>query len=294
MKTRTGLLAGILLAAGLLASVAQAGAPMGPPMATLGEGHWGFGGEYGYESIDLRSFGTVTENVTGFFVDSHAQLANVENLGSNMFFGTVAYGICDNWDVFARVGAANAQDDIVLFDPNNPGLAGSRAGFDGGFGLAWGVGTRATFCRSGPWSFGGLAQVTWYNPGKSDTTLAGFAIPDETVVGNAELKYWQAQLSLDVAYQMDTLTFWAGPLLQFVQGDLDINGNLLVGDVLVGTFDSSLDIEESESSQVGAHFGANWKMADQLHLWGEGQVTGDSWLVGVGLVFVPEESTTGL
>lgn len=290
MKTGTGLLGATLLAAGILASVAQAGAPMGPPMATLGEGHWGFGGEYGYESMDLRAFGTITEAVPGLFVDSFAQLADVEDLTSNMFFGTIAFGICDNWDVFARVGAADAQDDVLLFDPNNPGMVGDRIGFDGGFGLAWGAGTRATFCRSGPWSFGGLAQVTWFRPGESDFTLTGFIAPDESLAGNMELKYWQAQISLAAAYQIDTLSLWAGPFLQFVQGDLDIDSDFLVGELPVGTVDGSLDIEES--SQVGAHFGANWKMADQLHLWGEGQITGDSWLVGIGFVFVPEESTS--
>jgi hypothetical protein len=291
MRTKTGLWAGILLAVGILASVAQAGAPMGPPMATLGEGRWGFGGEYGHESMDLRAFGTITEAIPGLFVDSHAQLADVQDLGSNMFFGTVAYGVCDNWDIFARAGAADAQDDVLLYDPNNPAIVGDRIGFDGGFGLAWGVGTRATFCRSGPWSFGGLAQVTWFRPGKSDFTLTGFIAPDESLVGNMELKYWQAQISLAAAYQIDTLSLWAGPFLQFVQGDLDIDSDFLVGELPVGTVDGSLDIEESKSSQVGAHFGANWKMADQWHLWGEGQVTGDSWLFGIGLVFVPEQPT---
>jgi hypothetical protein len=291
MKTGRGFLAAGLLAAGLLISVAQAGAPMGPPMATLGEGRWGIGGEYGHESIDLRAFGTVTEAIPGLFVDSYAQLADVKDLGSNMFFGTVAYGICDNWDVFARVGAADARDDVLLFDPNNPNIVGDRIGLDGGFGLAWGVGTRATFCRAGPWSFGGLAQVTWFYPGDSDFRLTGFTVPDESLVGSMNLTYWQAQISLAVAYQMDTLSLWAGPFLQFVQGDLDLDADFLVGELPIGTVDASLDVEES--SQVGAHFGANWKMADQWHLWGEGQVTGDSWLVGVGLVFVPEE-TVGL
>lgn len=292
MKTRTVFLAVTLLAAGILASVTQAGAPMGPPMAMLGEGHWGLGGEYGYESMDLHAFGTITEGIPDLFLDSYAQLADIQDLQSHMFFGTLAYGICDNWDIFARVGAANAKDDVLLFDPNNPDVVGDRIGFDGGFGLAWGAGTRATFCRSGPWSVGGLAQVTWFRPGKSDFTLTGFGLPDEALAGDMELDYWQAQMSLAVAYQIDTLSLWAGPFLQFVRGNLDINADFLVGELPVGTVDGCLDLEES--SQIGAHFGANWRMADQLYLWGEGQVTGDSWLVGLGLAFAPEASTTGL
>jgi hypothetical protein len=289
MKTARGLVAATLLMAGLLAAAAQAGAPMGPPMALLGEGHWGLGGEYGYESMDLKAFGTVTEAIPGLFIDSYAQLADVRDLASHMFFGTIAYGICDNWDIFVRVGAANAQDDVVLFDPNNPRLVGDRIGFDGGFGLAWGAGARATFCRSGPWSFGGLGQVTWFRPGKSDFTLTGFTLPDESLAGDMQLDYWQAQISLAVALQVDTLSLWAGPFLQFVDGDLDIDADFFVGELPVGTVDASLDLKES--SQFGGHFGANWKMADQLHFWGEGQITSDSWLVGVGLIFVPQERT---
>lgn len=45
-----------LVSMAVLASTALGGAPMGPPMALLGEGNVGFGGEYGHESMDLRQW----------------------------------------------------------------------------------------------------------------------------------------------------------------------------------------------------------------------------------------------
>jgi hypothetical protein len=291
MKTTTTLGMVTLLSMGLLASVAAGGAPMGPPGALLGEGRWGLGAEAGYESMDLKAFGTVTESIPGEFTDSYAQLFEIKDLRTTMFFGTVAYGICDNWDVFVRAGAADARDDVVLFDPNNPRQGGDRINFDGSYGFAWGAGTRATFCRSGPWSFGGLAQVTWFRPGDSSFRLTDIAIPDEAIAGDIELDYWQTQVSLAAMYQMDTLSLWAGPFLQFVQGDLDLDADFLLDGVPIGTIKSSADLKES--SQIGAHFGANWKAADRLNFWGEGQITGDSWLVSIGLVFLSEE-TVGL
>jgi hypothetical protein len=169
--------------------------------------------------------------------------------------------------------------------PADSGAVERQDCFDGGYGLAWGVGTRATFCRWGPWSFGGTAQITWFKPGDSDFSITDPLIPDETWSGDVELEYWQTQISLAAAYQLDTLQFWAGPFFQFIDGDMDFDGQAdLAGEI--GELCWSSDVEES--SQIGAHVGANWDMSDRWDLWFEGQITGDSWLVGVGAAFTPE------
>ena len=36
-----------------------------------------------------------------------------------MIFGTIAYGVMDNWDIFVRLGANNAQGDIKALPPEN-------------------------------------------------------------------------------------------------------------------------------------------------------------------------------
>jgi len=276
-----------LLGTAILVSLAAGGAPMGPATAYLGEGHWAVSGEYGYERIDLTAAGRVQErflNDTTFF---WTQPFEVDNLTSNMFFGTLAYGLSENWDIFARFGAADAKDKIVATPADTDSLE-RQGDFDGGFGLAWGAGTRATFYRSGPWSFGGLVQITWFRPGSSSFAIADPLIPDESWEGDVKLNYWQAQASLAAAFQADKWRFWAGPFLQFVRGNMDFKGNAVLSDTGVSSLRWTSKLQES--AQVGGHVGVNWEVCDQFNLWVEGQITADSWLVGVGAVIIPEKS----
>jgi hypothetical protein len=275
-----------LIVTGVLVSVAPAGAPMGSPTAYVGAGNWGVGAEYGYGQMDLEASGTVAE-VTGPLDTSWAQHFKMDNLKNNMAFGTIAYGLTDTWDIFARIGAADAKDAIVL-SPSSFRAEETRGDFDGSFGLAWGVGTRATLHQSGPWSFGGLVQFTWFQPGDSDTSITPDPwIPDESWAGKAKLHYWQAQASLAAAFQTDTWRFWAGPFVQYTQGDMDFSGTTSIAG-LTGTINWSSTLDEPW--RVGGYLGANWKVSDQFNLWMEGQIASDVWLVGVGLVFVPEKS----
>jgi hypothetical protein len=285
---RTTVLAmAVLATTGVLVSVVSGGAPMGIPAATVRQGQWAVGAEYGYEQRDLTAFGTVTEVFLDGSAFSWTQPFQLDDVASNMFFGTLAYGLCEDWDIFARIGAADAKDSLILL-PADTDAAQSQDNLDGSFGLAWGVGTRATFCRSGPWSFGGLAQVTWFYPGDSDFTVADPLIPGESWTGDVTLKYWQAQVALAAVYQIDTWRLWAGPFLQFVRGDLDFAGHTVLGGAGVSTIRWTSDLQES--SQVGAQFGANWEVTKEWNLRVEGQITEDSWLVGVGASFSPEDT----
>ncbi|MEN6575250.1 MAG: hypothetical protein ABFD90_02820 [Phycisphaerales bacterium] len=277
-KTRTSL-AAAFLALGVCASIASGGAPMGLPITTLEEGQWSVSGEVAHDTSDMEASGKLTYVFPDIF---WKQDFEIEDLASNLFLANVAYGICDNWSVFVRLGAADASDDIVAV-PSDGSTVERQGSFDGGYGFAGGIGTRVTFCRWGPWTFGGQAQATWFKPGESDFEIADPILSDDIWVGDAEIEYWQTQISVAAAYQIDTWRFWAGPFLQFIDGDLDFKG-VVPGDAGELTWTSDLE----ESSQFGGHFGANWDMADRWNLWAESQITADSWLVGVGVVFIPE------
>jgi hypothetical protein len=266
-----------------------AGAPMGPPIAVLGEGRWGIGAEYGYEMMDLEAFGIISEVRLGP-LDPAAEILEVRDLTTNMIFGSLAYGICDNWDIFARAGVADAQDEVVV-SARSGGTPGEMSTYEGSFGFAWGAGTRATFCRSGPWSFGGLVQATWFTPGESDWASQNPAVPSEVAVGTAELDYWQTQVSLAAVYQVDSSHLWVGPFLQFVEGNLDRSGDIVDGGTPVGTFSASSDVEEA--SQIGAHAGFHWQVAKDFDFWIEGQYTADSWLASVSVVLIPQPAAQG-
>jgi len=156
------------------------------------------------------------------------------------------------------------------------------------------MGTRATLCRWGAWSFGGLAQATWFSPQDSSVEYTDPIWPDQGVthVGDATLEYWQAQLSLAFAYQVSTWRFWVGPFFQYVNGELDCKGNILYDGQpdKVDRFRASSDLKlASDNSLYGVHFGATWGITDHVDLWAEGQVAlEDAWFVGIGLTIKPQ------
>ncbi len=264
--------------AALSASVVG-GAPMGPPMGVLEEGQWSVGVEYGYQETDLQAYGTQARALRGASPTYTFELLEIRGLQASQVFGNVAYGVCDNWDLFLRLGVTDAQGDIA-------GGSMGQLTYDGDHGLAWGIGTRATFCQRGPWSFGGLTQVTWLDPGDSD-----FSAPDPDTagmvsVGSIDVDMWRTQVGLAAVYQIDTFRFWAGPFLQFIEGGLDTHGRVLIDGIDSGSFRGSSDIEER--SQAGIHFGTTWEMSNELNWWIESRLTGDSWSVGLGGVILPE------
>ena len=267
-------------------SVAWCGVPLGIPIATLEEQQWAVGLEYGYEETDLEAFGhrvrTLTEGGSSYAAES----IRIETLQTRMIFGSLAYGVCDNWDLFLRLGVSDAQDGIRIDTlPTSGGP--ERFSYDGNYGLAWGLGTRATFCHWGPWRFGGSIQVTWFDPGDSDFSSPDPSAADTVFAGSADIDLWQTQVALAAAYQIDTLTFWAGPFLQFTEGDLCRHGRVLVDGVDSGSFSGSADIEET--SQIGVHLGVNWEVSPELDCRMEGQFTGDSWLLGISGVIQPAQ-----
>lgn len=280
----------MLVAAVVLGSVAFAGAPLGGPIATLEERQWTVGLEYGYEKADLEGHGSVVRTDGGGFTHS-LESVDIDGLATRMIFGSLAYGVCDNWDLFVRLGAADAQDGVRIHGAPAGGSP-ERFNYDGDYDVAWGIGTRATFCLWGPWRFGGLLQTTWFDPKSSDFSSTDPDAADTVFVGSADLEFWQTQVALAAVYQIDTLSFWLGPFLQFVEGDMDRNGRMIVSGVDGGSFRGSADIQET--SQLGLHAGIDWEVTARINCRIEGQFTRDSWLLGIGGVIRPEHLLAGL
>lgn len=261
------------------AATALGSTPIGLPIAVLEERRWAVGVEYGYAETDLRAYGVYTTALTGSSASSAFEMLQIDGLRSNTIWETLAYGVCDNWDVFLRLGVADGQDDV--------GGSAGRFLYDGGSDFAWGLGTRATFCQWGPWSFGGQTQVTWLNPDGSAFSAADPGVAGRVTVGTADIDLWQTQVGLAAACQIDTWQFWAGPFLEFVEGDLDRSGRILIDGVDSGSFMGTSRIEER--AQFGVHFGARWETSDAWSWWLAGQVTGESWSLGVSGVVQPHQ-----
>ena len=268
-------------------ATALAGAAMGPAMGTIEKGQWSVGVEYAYETITLGAEGRGIESIVGGPSESYRQEFTIDDLQTNMFFGRLTYGLGEQWDVFVRLGTADAQDDIEVDGAGIiTGVNDGRVGFDGSYGLAWGIGTRATLWTSGPWHIAGLAQVTWLDPDDGSFCVTDRDYPDESVEGDAELDYFQAQFSLAAIYQEETWGVWVGPFFQLVDGDLDLDARFVIDGVTEGTIACSGDVEEE--SQFGVHAGAACGLSPDLACWVEGQFTSDSWLIGTGIIIRPQ------
>ena len=278
MEKRTTMLVVALMVVGMCSSVVLALPPMGPPMATAGQGQWTIGAEYGRGQMDLETSGDVREVIPAIPLTTVSQTRfDIEGLESNMIFGNLCYGIQDSWDVFVRLGAADAADEIVE-DPPNGGTGDTYSGLDGNFGIAWGLGTKATFWQDGNVTWGGLFQATGFDPGGSDVKLKG----DPVFSGDVDLEFWEVQIAAGPTVEFDSFRVYGGPFLHFAGGDLDISGRTTVGGVTT-TMTATQDI--GEQSRFGGYVGAQWLMAENTTCNLEFQATGDAWAVGVGAIW---------
>ncbi len=283
MKARTAFVSlCVYLAVG--ASSAWAGAPLGPTLPIIDKGQWAFGIEYAYEKIDLEADGRSVATIVDWTSQSYHQGFTIDSMKTNMLFGRIEYALCKDWEVFVRLGATDADADIEADDPGLVLTRGGQVGFDGSYGFAGGLGTRATLYQDGPWRIEGQAQVTWLDPDDSDFRIVHNQ--DEWVSGSAKLDYMQTQIALTAVYRADIWSVWAGPFVQFIDGDLDLDARYVVGNDY-GTVNSSLDMEET--SQVGLSIGADCEVNRHLIAWVEGQITGDSWLISIGGILHPDQ-----
>jgi hypothetical protein len=285
MEKRTVSLALILMVVGACNSVVLALAPMGPPRASLQEGQWAFGLEFEHNEMDLESFGPVNETqyLSGSVLTTASSFAKykIDNLKSNMYLARLGVGTWENWDLFVRFGASDAQDEISEVLANGAAGTDQYRDYDGGLGFAWGFSTRATFYEQGDTTWGGLLQITWANPDASDITNEN----DSAFSGDVEIDYWEVQVAIGPTVEFENLRIYGGPFLHFLNGDLTLNGQIAdppgVPDLIV--VDTSHEIREK--SQLGGYAGAQWYLDENSSLFTELQFTGDAWGVGVGTIW---------
>lgn len=285
MKKRTESLALIFMVIGMCNSVVFAIAPMGPPRASLLEGQWAFGLEYGHNEMDLESFGPVkeTQMLAGSVLTTSSSFAKyqIENFQSNMYLARLGVGTWENWDLFVRFGASDAQDEISEVLANGTAGTDQYRDYDSGHGLAWGLSTRATFYEQGNTTWGGIIQITWANPGESDITNKN----DSTFTGDVEIDYWEVQVAIGPTVEFENLRIYGGPFLHFLNGDLTLDGQIDdppgVPDLIV--VDTSHEIREE--SQLGGYAGAQWYTGQNSSLFTEVQFTDDAWGVGIGTIW---------
>lgn len=277
MEKKIALLPFIIMVVSVCSLPALALPPMGPPKAIFGQNQWAIGFEYAHQEMNLELFGKVREDLGAGWLPCDYTKYKIEDLTSNMFLGSLGYGICENWDAFVYVGAADSEDEIT--ESLACGGSGNQYyGFSGDYEAAWGFGTRVTFCQEGNLTWGGLFQMTWSGIDGSNLKLRG----DPVFSGSVELDFWEIQVAAGPTLQLEGFSIYGGPFLHFVKGDMELSGTT----VSLGTtqrVESEADIREE--SNFGAFVGAQWDIDEDTCWYTEYQFTGDAWGAGMGIVW---------
>jgi opacity protein-like surface antigen len=280
MEKKIALFAAALMITALSNSAVLALVPMGPPKALLGQDRWDIGIEYTHQSLDLEATGDVTETDiipgVGDFTAVRKVKHKINDLKSDIVMARAGYGINDSWDAFVRLGLANAKGDMEQTYPDGS-PTDTFKGYDGSFGLAWGLGTKATFWQDEQLSWGGLVQITWLDPGDGSVKLSG----DPAFSGKADINnMWEVQIAGGPTWRLENnLRIYGGPFLHFVNGDLDISGTTTDLGTEIHTKTSS-DIKEK--SQFGGYVGGQLDVDQNTSCIVEFQLTSDAWGIGIG------------
>lgn len=247
----------VFMVVALAGSAALALAPMGPPTAGLKKGEFRVGFDYAFSEMDLK--GSWSDAIIALAEDYGVELKKtVKDVQSNLFAANIGYGICDYWEIFTRLGAANIENDV--WD------------FSGDYGFLYGFGTKVTWAKQDNLSWGAMFQIQWLNSEDSWT------IDDEKVT--IEVDAHEIQVALGPTWKAsDALSIYGGPFLHFLNGDADVH--------VVGESFSLLDLKQK--SEFGGYIGAQLdlkpgptQITKGLYLFGEFQFTGDAWGFGTG------------
>jgi hypothetical protein len=269
MKKKLSNLAIVLLLSAVTGSTALAIAPLGPPTAGLDQGQKRVAFEYGYRKADLEASGFKASawgsvSVSGVYSGS-LTLSDVE---SNAFIANIGYGATENWELYALLGIADVQIDDV---------GGSKdLGIDGDYGAYYGFGTKLTFQKEEPLSWGAMFQMDWTNSEDGDDWFELEIFDDEDV----EVDYYEIVIAVGPTYEMnEQLRIYGGPFFFLLDGDFDWE----IRDSFITEGGAKLSFDIEEESQFGGYVGAEYDLAENAPLFVELQFTADSWGFGAGI-----------
>jgi opacity protein-like surface antigen len=230
----------------LASSAALAIGPLGPPAAGLNQGQFGVAAEYDYRNTDLTIRGNGLNDT-------------LDNVKSNTFLAQPAYGLTDNWEIYALLGVADAKFED----------------FDSGYKFAYGLGTKVTFMKQTDLSLGALFEIGWSSSRDSgtvdltDLTGGGFGLTDYEI----KIDYYEITVAVGPTWKMaEGLRLYGGPFLNIIDGSLKLEA--------LGT-DASFDLKEK--SPLGGYIGAQWDICTNTSWYAEFQFTGASTSLGTGV-----------
>lgn len=248
---------------------------LGPPAGEIRKGEINAGIEYSLSTMEFElTNGSWKEESVSRAPDSgdaiDLVLKDFETEKMNAYFGC---GIERNWEVFVRLGTVSSEFGDSLFN--------NSESFDSDYTPSIGGGMRMTFVDNYNFKIGAVAQAGWakYN-GRLSTPLwysPGFVTVD--------LK--EIQASIGALYQWtDRIAIYGGPFYNYVFGSElkfeDVRSDPLLSAVVTSEF--TWDIEASSS--FGGYLGSRIDIGKKSYINFEYQMTGDSDVLGAGIVWV--------
>jgi hypothetical protein len=273
----------VFLLAVMTYSPALAIAPLGPPTAGLEQGQKRVAFEYGYRKADLKAsgfkvsawsesgeftFGPFTIPWGGADVSAvPTGSATISDAESNAFIANIGYGVIENWEVYALLGIADVQIDYVE--------GAEDLAFDGNYRPYFGFGTKLTFRKEEPLSWGAMFQMDWTNSEEDD-----FFELDIFGSDNVEIQYYEIVVAVGPTYEMnEQLRIYGGPFFYLLDGDFKSE----ITNTMFYDSGSKISFDLEEDSQVGGYVGAEYDLVENAPLFVELQFTADSWGFGAGI-----------
>jgi hypothetical protein len=261
-----------LIIVGLSGSHAFALDLMGPPSAETEKGMLRGGVEYSFSKIDLD----LIEGKATVFRDKAllgsgpVDSITINNFKVNTLYATIGYGILENYELFMRMGTANAKFGDSLWEEGED--------FDSNNNFAIGGGFKATFYKGFDWKVGGVFQI---NRAELDGEVksSSWVIPQPQLV---DISSTEIQIALGVTYLWSSrVSVYGGPFVHFISGDFDFKFTRITNTIDTGKF----SWEFNEGPTYGGYIGAQIKLLDNSYVNIEYQQNSDAEFYGAGLMF---------
>ena len=231
----------------LLSSQAVGFAPIGPASSDLDQGQFATGAEYvkGDFKMFIENY-TATFSGAGFDWTSYLPADSEPEFRLDGFFGKVSYGLTDRW----QVSAGLCQD-------------------------MWGLGTKITLKESKALDWG---MAVWVDFLSCEDKLSDSDW--EYLKGQVDL--YTARIAIGPVYKIDGLRLYGGPFIFWADGDGDLKGKYVSGEI---PFDVRGRCDVKREFELGGYIGMSIELLEKIDVQVEYQLARDLSVFGAGLSF---------
>ncbi|MCI0498877.1 MAG: hypothetical protein L0Y36_04235 [Planctomycetales bacterium] len=228
---------------------------MGPPTATLKKGQWRTDFTYHFSENDIELTNITIE---GFNLGD----LDVDEIEIQRYYATFGYGLDDRWEIYAKIGGADLEQDDISFSSDAD--------------LAYGWGTRITMNQSKEVDWGVGFLMSWFG---ADEDYSGSSESD-TYKTSFDIDAYELQVAAGPTFKMQGWDLYGGIFYYMLEGDIDAKETGTDGGVpysLTGTADME------EDSNVGGYVGTLMHLTKNIDAMVELAFVSDGWGVGGGI-----------